>query len=203
MGKGEKLITSNLISIKGISKKMCEYLNRLRIYDAPGLRSRTMTIEQRKILVGKVNEFMASAPKEQQLTLNQVEMWVRQVEFWRLETISQDTAFILASAGLRSIFDLAKCDIAKLYPVLQSLAGSQLSNYELDSKEKVNGYIEDAKRLAASSARSVCSDLFNIGQHYKLDRKIDAGTVNTFMQLGIFTAADLVENYTENTIISE
>lgn len=203
MGKGEKLITSNLISIKGISKKMCEYLNRLRIYDAPGLRCRTMTIEQRKILVGKVNEFMANAPKEQQLTLNQVEMWVRQVEFWRLESISQDTAFMFASAGIRSIFDLAKCDINKLYPVLQSLAGSQLSNHELESKDKVNGYIEEAKRLAGSSVRSVSSDLFNIGNYLKLDRKIDASTVNTFMQLGIFTAADLVENYTPNTITSE
>ncbi len=197
------MITSNLISIKGISKKMCEYLNRLRIYDAPGLRCRTMTIEQRKILVGKVNEFMANAPKEQQLTLNQVEMWVRQVEFWRLESISQDTAFMFASAGIRSIFDLAKCDINKLYPVLQSLAGSQLSNHELESKDKVNGYIEEAKRLAGSSVRSVSSDLFNIGNYLKLDRKIDASTVNTFMQLGIFTAADLVENYTPNTITSE
>lgn len=203
MSKSENLITSNLICIKGISKKMSTILNKLTIYDAPGLRSRTMTIEQRKILVGKVNDYLTNATKEQKLTFNQVEMWVRQIEFWRLEGISQDTAYIFASAGLRSIFDLAKCDVDKLYPVLKSLADSQLADYELDDKDKIKSYIEDAKKLAASSNRSISSDLFNIGRYYQLERKIDASTVNTFMQLGIFTAADLIENYSQNTIVGE
>lgn len=107
-------ISSSLIPIKGISKRMIEELSDCRIFDIVSLLTRCKTNQQRVNVAAKLG-----------ISVDYVNTWVKQADLWRIDGMTTDLAYLLAQAGVRSIQDLARLSAEKTYAILKGLQKTQ------------------------------------------------------------------------------
>lgn len=159
---------SSLIPIKGISRSLCEILKSVGICDTGTLLTQASTPAKRTALWNSVKKKQESAAgkggnkatTEQLVTLQQVNLWVRQADLWRIESITADAAWLMVQAGVRCVDDLARCDSAKLYSIMKTLATSQLGTFVCPTEEYITQYIATAKDLRPKESK--VSDLANL-----------------------------------------
>lgn len=145
----------SLIPIKGISRGLHKILEMLQIYDVATLLTRCDTPEKRQQVRDSIVEkqkYVAQKDKkklsnDQLITLQQVNMWLRQADLWRIDGISADEAWLIAQAGVRNVQDLAICDCKTLLDIVTSLSTSQLDSFVYPTEEKLKEYIKKAKLL--------------------------------------------------------
>lgn len=127
-------ISDSLIPVKGISKKIFEQLRKNDIFDVLSLLSRCNTSEKRKNLAKKLN-----------INVRHIEMWVKQVDLWRVDGMTTDLAYFIAQAGVRSYLELAHVDAEKIWPIVQNLYNAQPDYIEprkTDIEKVINAAIE-------------------------------------------------------------
>lgn len=133
------VISSSLIPIKGISKKMNEKLNKLGIFDVLSLIGHCNTQQKRNVLARKLD-----------VSVKLVNAWVKQADLWRISTMTTDLAYLLVQAGIRSVDDLSHVDVDKAAPFLQSLSTAQ-PDFDTVSNEVLQAIVDEAKLVALNS----------------------------------------------------
>lgn len=127
--------SSSLIPIKGISKVMQAKLRSLFIYDIPTLLTKGSTEKKRFSLAAKL-----------QVDVKLVNSWVKQADLWRVEEMTTDMAYLFVLAGVRTVEDLSKVSVDKIYPILESLIASK-TDFSLLGKSQTSTLINNAKEL--------------------------------------------------------
>lgn len=140
MEKKEDL--TNLLPIKGISFALKKSLGKnCGIYDIAGLLCSGQTLDDRKSnIADKLN-----------VDVRYVTLWLKQADLWRVTGMTSDDAYMLVLAGVRHTADLAKVDIDKIMPVLETIAASH-PDLQQPSMAKINDYIIMAKAMQALSS---------------------------------------------------
>lgn len=170
----------SLIPIKGISRGIHKILEMLQIYDVATLLTRCDTPEKRQQVRDSIVEkqkHVAQKDKkklsnDQLITLQQVNMWLRQADLWRIDGISADEAWLIAQAGVRNVQDLAICDCKTLLDIVTSLSTSQLDSFVYPTEEKLKEYIKKAKLLRPQQYK--LSNLANLRTKMNVTRMDDA-----------------------------
>ncbi len=170
----------SLIPIKGISRGLHKILEMLQIYDVATLLTRCDTPEKRQQVRDSIVEkqkYVAQKDKkklsnDQLITLQQVNMWLRQADLWRIDGISADEAWLIAQAGVRNVQDLAICDCKTLLDIVTSLSTSQLDSFVYPTEEKLKEYIKKAKLLRPQQYK--LSNLANLRTKMNVTRMDDA-----------------------------
>ena len=170
----------SLIPIKGISRGIHKILEMLQIYDVATLLTRCDTPEKRQQVRDSIVEkqkYVAQKDKkklsnDQLITLQQVNMWLRQADLWRIDGISADEAWLIAQAGVRNVQDLAICDCKTLLDIVTSLSTSQLDSFVYPTEEKLKEYIKKAKLLRPQQYK--LSNLANLRTKMNVTRMDDA-----------------------------
>lgn len=142
-------ISNSLIPVKGISKKILEQLGKNKIFDAVSLLAKCKTASQRETLAKKLD-----------VNVKHIEMWVKQVDLWRVDGMTTDLAFFFAQAGVRSYLELSHIDIDKVFPILQNLQNAQ-PDFVLPSKKDVAKIIESAGKMTPPVDVSSLKDLLD------------------------------------------
>ncbi len=135
--------SSSLIPIKGISKVMQAKLRNLYIYDTPTLLNKGRTQAKRNNLAAKLD-----------IDVKLVNSWVKQADLWRVEGMTPDMAYLLVQIGVRCVEDLAKVDVEKAYPILQSFNASQI-DFVLVEKIYFKDIIKNAENLLRLSINPI------------------------------------------------
>ncbi len=138
----QQLTGPSLIPIKGISKVMQAKLRILSIYDAAGL-----------LIKGKTQEKRNNLAKTLDVDVRLVNLWVKQADLWRIESMTTDMAYLLVQIGVRHVEDLSKIDAGKAYPILRRLVLAQPDFILVDSP-RLNAMIEEAMIYASILKRS-------------------------------------------------
>ena len=133
------VISTSLIPIKGISKKMNEKLNKLGVFDVLSLIGHCNTQQKRNVLARKLD-----------VSVKLVNAWVKQADLWRISTMTTDLAYLLVQAGIRSVEDLSHVDVDKAAPFLQSLSTAQ-PDFDTVSNEVLQAIVDEAKLVALNS----------------------------------------------------
>ena len=133
---------TNLLPIKGISFALKKSLGKnCGIYDIAGLLCSGQTLDDRKSnIADKLN-----------VDVRYVTLWLKQADLWRVTGMTSDDAYMLVLAGVRHTADLAKVDIDKIMPVLETIAASH-PDLQQPSMAKINDYIIMAKAMQALSS---------------------------------------------------
>ena len=134
-----QLISTSLIPIKGISKKMHDKLNKLGIFDVLSLIAHCNTQAKRNTLAKRLG-----------IDVKLVNAWVKQADLWRISTMTTDLAYLLVQAGIRSVEDLSHVDVDKAGPFLQSLSTAQ-PDFDTVSNETLQEIVDEAKLVALNS----------------------------------------------------
>lgn len=135
-------ISTSLIPIKGISKKMQTILGEKQIFGIPSLLTHCATQTQRDSLAKELN-----------ISVKLVNAWVKQADLWRVNEMTTDLAYLLVQAGIRSVNDLARVDVEKAMPILTSLADAQPDFYMV-SKEALGRVVLSAKDTYSTSVET-------------------------------------------------
>lgn len=194
---------SSLIPIKGISRSLHKILEMLQIYDVATLLIRCNTPEKRQQVRDKIIEkqkYVANKDKkklsnDQLITLQQVNMWLRQADLWRIEGINADEAWLIAQAGVRNVQDLALCDCNTLLDIVMSLSTSQLDSFSYPTEEKLKEYIQKAKLLRPQQYK--VSNLANLRTKMGIAEMNDA-LITALHAIGIYRICQN-ENERENS----
>ena len=182
---------SSLIPIKGISRSLCEILKSVGICDTGTLLTQGFTPAKRTALWNSVKKKQESAAgkggskatAEQLVTLQQVNLWVRQADLWRIEGITADAAWLMVQAGVRCVDDLARCNSTTLHNIMKTLATSQLGTFVCPTEETITQYIATAKDL-----RPKKSEVSNLANLNAFARKplLNAILINSLHSMGIY-----------------
>ena len=182
---------SSLIPIKGISRSLCEILKSVGICDTGTLLTQGSTSAKRTALWNSVKKKQESAAgkggskatAEQLVTLQQVNLWVRQADLWRIEGITADAAWLMVQAGVRCVDDLARCNSTTLHNIMKTLATSQLGTFVCPTEETITQYIATAKDL-----RPKKSEVSNLANLNAFARKplLNAILINSLHSMGIY-----------------
>ncbi len=185
--KEPEAVSSSLLAIKGICKSIRDTLSQLGVYDVTGLLKAGATAAKRNALgtrlVNKMRENNSKIVDEQLPTMQQINLWVRQADLWRVSGITVDAAWLIAQAGVRCVEDLAKCDAARLYPVVKALADGQLTAVTCPSESELTQYIAAAGIIVPKKTR--VSNLVNLRTMMGVQRMDDA-LVRALHAIGIY-----------------
>ncbi len=185
--KEPEAVSSSLIAIKGICKSIRDTLGQLGIYDVTGLLKAGATAAKRNSLgtrlVNKMLENNSKIVDEQLPTMQQINLWVRQADLWRVSGITVDAAWLIAQAGVRCVEDLAKCDVDRLYPVVKALADGQLTAVNCPTESELTQYIAVAGIIAPK--KTCVSNLVNLRTMMGVQRMDDA-LVRALHAIGIY-----------------
>ncbi len=185
--KEPEAVSSSLIAIKGICKSIRDTLSQLGIYDVTGLLKAGATAAKRNSLgtrlVNKMLENNSKIVDEQLPTMQQINLWVRQADLWRVSGITVDAAWLIAQAGVRCVEDLAKCDATRLYPVVKALADGQLTAVTCPTESELTQYIAVAGIIAPK--KTCVSNLVNLRTMMGVARMDDA-LVRALHAIGIY-----------------
>ncbi len=161
---------SSLIPIKGISKALQAKLRNLHIYDTPTLLVRGRSYNKRVALAKKLD-----------VDVKLVSSWVKQADLWRVEGMTTDMAYLLVMLGVRHVYDLAKVDEEKAYPMLEGISASQ-PDFLLDSKIKLAVLIDNANMLVGGTKANFTSIMGAVKRAYSLLDTIDIPEEKTGLQ---------------------
>ncbi len=185
--KEPEAVSSSLLAIKGICKSIRDTLSQLGIYDVTGLLKAGATAAKRNSLgtrlVNKMLENNSKIVDEQLPTMQQINLWVRQADLWRVSGITVDAAWLIAQAGVRCVEDLAKCDATHLYPVVKALADGQLTAVNCPTESELTQYIAVAGIIAPK--KTCVSNLVNLRTMMGVQRMDDA-LVRALHAIGIY-----------------
>lgn len=144
---GTTSVGNSLIPIKGISSKMRDLLHGLNIRNVSALRSEGKDAAARESLKEKIRQKQSQVKDRQKIGIQLINMWIRQVDLWRVPGMTADWAWLIAQAGVRSVEDLAKCDVCKLYNMVCVVSQSQFEEYACPDVENLEYLITGAETL--------------------------------------------------------
>ncbi len=202
---GTTSVGNSLIPIKGISSKMRDLLHGLNIRNVSALRSEGMDAAARQSLKEKIRQKQSQVKDRQKIGIQLINMWIRQIDLWRVPGMTADWAWLIAQAGVRSVEDLAKCDVSKLYNMVCVVSQSQFEEYACPNVEDLEYLITGAETLVPKTYTITNLSKLQVNSAY-LPKKL----ITAFNTLGYYrinpdskgdNAADCLTNITYEELI--
>ncbi len=157
---GTTNVGNSLIPIKGISSKMRDLLYGLNIRNVSALRSAGKDAVARESLKANIRQKQSQVKDSQKVGIQLINMWIRQIDLWRVPGMTADWAWLIAQAGVRSVEDLAKCDASKLYNMVCVVSQSQFEEYACPDVENIEYLITGAETLVPKT--TIVTNLGNL-----------------------------------------
>ncbi len=178
---GTTSVGNSLIPIKGISSKMRDLLHGLNIRNVSALRSEGKDAAARESLKEKIRQKQSQVKDRQKIGIQLINMWIRQVDLWRVPGMTADWAWLIAQAGVRSVEDLAKCDVCKLYNMVCVVSQSQFEEYACPDVENLEYLITGAETLVPKT-----HTITNLGKLKVNNSSLPNSLVTAFNTLGYY-----------------
>ncbi len=202
---GTTNVGNSLIPIKGISSKMRDLLHGLNIRNVSALRAAGMDAAARESLKANIRQKQSQVKDRQKVGIQLINMWIRQIDLWRVPGMTADWAWLIAQAGVRSVEDLAKCDVSKLYNMVCVVSQSQFEEYACPDVENLEYLITGAETLVPKT--TIVTNLGNLNVNgaslpYQLRRALNTLGYNRIKPSSKGdNAADCLTNLTSEELI--